>query len=103
MDMLPILPPTLRRPPSRPTKMRRREFDEPQTTTKLTKKGVTKHKTGVHNQVVAPTHEEATPTYQEATLREKLSFKRKPVGEPNIVRWMPSTKESSVLDPSMRL
>ncbi|MBA0842152.1 hypothetical protein Goarm_001997 [Gossypium armourianum] len=40
MDMLPIMPPTLRRPPSRPTKMRRRESDEPQTTTKLTKKGV---------------------------------------------------------------
>ncbi|MBA0729106.1 hypothetical protein Golax_020509 [Gossypium laxum] len=40
MDMLPILPPTLRRPPSRPTKMRRRESDEPQTTTKLTKEGV---------------------------------------------------------------
>ncbi|MBA0814460.1 hypothetical protein Gohar_020291, partial [Gossypium harknessii] len=40
MDMLPIMPPTLRRPPSRPAKMRRRESDEPQTTTKLTKKGV---------------------------------------------------------------
>ncbi|MBA0666082.1 hypothetical protein Goklo_002536 [Gossypium klotzschianum] len=64
---------------------------------------VTRHKAGVHNQVVAPTHQEATPTYQEATLREKLSFKRKPVREPNIVRWMPSTQESSVLDQSMRL
>ncbi|PPE02056.1 hypothetical protein GOBAR_DD00927 [Gossypium barbadense] len=35
-NMLPILPPTLRRPPGRPTKVKR-------------------HKVGVHNQVVAPT------------------------------------------------
>ncbi|MBA0762666.1 hypothetical protein Gotri_012251 [Gossypium trilobum] len=41
-NMLPILPPTLRRPPGRPTKVKR-------------------HKVGVHNQVVAPTQQQATP------------------------------------------
>ncbi|MBA0789010.1 hypothetical protein Gotri_026592, partial [Gossypium trilobum] len=30
-NILPILPPTLRRPPGRPTKVRRKELDEPQT------------------------------------------------------------------------
>ncbi|MBA0733610.1 hypothetical protein Gogos_017605, partial [Gossypium gossypioides] len=86
--MLPILPLILRKPLGRPTTVRRKEPDEPQTTTKLTKKGVemkwskckklghdkksyrgevgqnipvTRHKLGVHNQVVAPTHQEATP------------------------------------------
>ncbi|MBA0791975.1 hypothetical protein Gohar_016513, partial [Gossypium harknessii] len=74
---------TLRKPLGRPTKVRRKEPDEPQTTTKLTKKGVemkcskckklghdkksyrgevTRCKVGVHNQVVAPTHQETTPT-----------------------------------------
>ncbi|MBA0725973.1 hypothetical protein Golax_001831, partial [Gossypium laxum] len=38
--MLPILPPTLRRPLSRPTKVRRKEPDEPQTTERLTKRRV---------------------------------------------------------------
>ncbi|XP_016747265.1 uncharacterized protein [Gossypium hirsutum] len=41
-NMLPILSPTLRRPPGRPTKVKR-------------------HKVGVHNQVVAPTQQQATP------------------------------------------
>ncbi|MBA0686509.1 hypothetical protein Goari_014108 [Gossypium aridum] len=40
--MLPILPPLIRRLPSRPTKIRRKEPDEPQTTVKLSKKGVQK-------------------------------------------------------------
>ncbi|KAH1046222.1 hypothetical protein J1N35_037006 [Gossypium stocksii] len=31
-NMLPILPPPLRRPPGRPIKVRRKELDEPQTT-----------------------------------------------------------------------
>ncbi|PPS11525.1 hypothetical protein GOBAR_AA09114 [Gossypium barbadense] len=52
-DMLPILLPTLRRPLGRPTKVKR-------------------HKVGVHNQVVAPTHQEVIAP------KEKLSFKRKP-------------------------
>ncbi|PPD80931.1 hypothetical protein GOBAR_DD22144 [Gossypium barbadense] len=39
-NMLPILPPTLRRPPGRPTKVRRKEPDEPQTTERLSKRGV---------------------------------------------------------------
>ncbi|MBA0605102.1 hypothetical protein Godav_017713, partial [Gossypium davidsonii] len=59
---------------------------------------VKRHKVGVHNQVVASTQQQATPNQQEstptqqavpthhkdATLREKLSFKRKPT----TVRWM---------------
>ncbi|XP_016691021.1 uncharacterized protein [Gossypium hirsutum] len=47
-NMLPILPPTLRRPPGRPTKVKR-------------------HKVGVHNQVVAPTQQQVTPNQQEYT------------------------------------
>ncbi|MFQ6622568.1 hypothetical protein Gotur_002166 [Gossypium turneri] len=81
-NMLPILPLTQRRPPDRPTKVRRKELDEPQTTKRLSKtrvdmrcikckrlvhnkrscKGevgqnipVKRHKVGVHNQVVALT------------------------------------------------
>ncbi|MBA0723472.1 hypothetical protein Golax_004049 [Gossypium laxum] len=38
--MLSILPPTLRRSLGRPTGVRKKEPDEPQTTTKLTKKRV---------------------------------------------------------------
>ncbi|MFQ6646528.1 hypothetical protein Gotur_020320 [Gossypium turneri] len=38
-NMLPILSPTLRRPPGRPTKVRRKEPDEPQTTERLSKRG----------------------------------------------------------------
>ncbi|MFQ6625624.1 hypothetical protein Gotur_005708 [Gossypium turneri] len=60
-NMLPILPPTLRRPPGRPTKVRRKEPDEPQTTERLSKRGVKRHKVGVHNQVVAPTQQQGTP------------------------------------------
>ncbi|PPR92120.1 hypothetical protein GOBAR_AA28550 [Gossypium barbadense] len=39
-NMLPILPPPLRRPPGRPTKVKRKEPDEPQTTERLSKRGV---------------------------------------------------------------
>ncbi|MBA0748138.1 hypothetical protein Gogos_004988 [Gossypium gossypioides] len=74
-----VKPPTLRRSLGRPTRVRRKEPDEPQTTTKLTKKMVRRHKVGVHNQVVALTRQEVAPTHQEAaTPREKLPFKRKP-------------------------
>ncbi|MFQ6640476.1 hypothetical protein Gotur_015899, partial [Gossypium turneri] len=104
-DMLPILPPMLRRLLDRLTKVRRKEFDEPQTTESLTKRGVKRQKFGIHNQMVAPTQQEATPTHQQAALthrqadspREKLPFKRKPT----TVRWIPFTQESSVSDPSM--
>ncbi|MBA0860607.1 hypothetical protein Goshw_019307 [Gossypium schwendimanii] len=97
---LPILPPTLRRSPGRPTKVKR-------------------HKVGVHNQVVASTQQQATPNQQESTPtqlqtgstqlqtaptyeqfapthqkyvapREKLPFNRKLT----TVRWMPPTQES---------
>ncbi|KAK5819855.1 hypothetical protein PVK06_024884 [Gossypium arboreum] len=39
-NMLPILPHPLRRPPGRPIKVRRKEPDEPQTTERLSKRGV---------------------------------------------------------------
>ncbi|PPS10099.1 hypothetical protein GOBAR_AA10538 [Gossypium barbadense] len=39
-NMLPILPPLLRKPPGRPTKVRRKEPDEPQTIERLSKRGV---------------------------------------------------------------
>ncbi|MFQ6640475.1 hypothetical protein Gotur_015899 [Gossypium turneri] len=68
---------------------------------------VKRQKFGIHNQMVAPTQQEATPTHQQAALthrqadspREKLPFKRKPT----TVRWIPFTQESSVSDPSMTL
>ncbi|XP_016694733.1 uncharacterized protein [Gossypium hirsutum] len=90
-NMLSILPPTLRKPHDRPTKVRRKEPDEPQTTERLSKRGVDmrcskckrighnkrsckwevgqnipvkRHKVGVHNQVVAPTQRQATPNRQ---------------------------------------
>ncbi|MBA0839623.1 hypothetical protein Goarm_005329 [Gossypium armourianum] len=98
--MLSILPPTLRKSLGRPTGVRKKEPDKPQTTTKLTKKMVRRHKVGVHNQVVALTRQKAAPTHQEAaTPREKLPCKRKLT----TVRWMPSTQESSVSDPLMTL
>ncbi|KAK5802654.1 hypothetical protein PVK06_030266 [Gossypium arboreum] len=88
LDMLRKLPFTLRRPPSKPTTVKR-------------------HKVGVHNQVVAPTQQKAAPTHQKtaqahqqfAAPREKLPLKRKPT----TLRWMPSTQESSVSDLSMTL
>ncbi|KAK5794658.1 hypothetical protein PVK06_035897 [Gossypium arboreum] len=39
-NMLPILPPPLRRPPGRPTKVKRKEPDEPQTIERLSKRRV---------------------------------------------------------------
>ncbi|PPS02964.1 hypothetical protein GOBAR_AA17702 [Gossypium barbadense] len=39
-NMLPLLPPTLRRTPGRPIKVTRKESDEPQTIKRPTKKGV---------------------------------------------------------------
>ncbi|MBA0664008.1 hypothetical protein Goklo_004084 [Gossypium klotzschianum] len=85
--MLSILLPTLRRPPGRPTKVRRKELNKPQTTEMLSKRGVEmrcskcnkighnkrsckrkvgknipvkRHKVGVHNQVVAQTQQQST-------------------------------------------
>ncbi|KAG8482993.1 hypothetical protein CXB51_021909 [Gossypium anomalum] len=88
LDMLQKLPFTLRRPPSKPTKVKR-------------------HKVGVHNQVVAPTQQKVALTYQQTAPahqkfgapREKLPLKRKPT----TLRWMPSTQESVVSDLSMTL
>ncbi|KAG8479499.1 hypothetical protein CXB51_029299 [Gossypium anomalum] len=59
--MLSILPSTLRKPPGRPTKVKR-------------------HKVGIHNQVVAPNQQETTPTHQQDVApRGNLPFKRKPI------------------------
>ncbi|PPS03468.1 hypothetical protein GOBAR_AA17193 [Gossypium barbadense] len=87
-NMLPILPPPLRRPPGRPTKVRRKEPDEQQTTKRLSKRGVemrcSKCKIIGHNkrsckgevdqnipvkrhQVGVRTQQEATPSQQEGT------------------------------------
>ncbi|PPR99840.1 hypothetical protein GOBAR_AA20830 [Gossypium barbadense] len=87
-NMLPILPPPLRRPPGRPTKVRRKELDEPQTTERLSKRGVemrySKCKIIGHNkrsckgevgqnipvkrhQVGDRTQQQATPSQQEGT------------------------------------
>ncbi|PPE02239.1 hypothetical protein GOBAR_DD00766 [Gossypium barbadense] len=90
LDMLPILPHRLRRLLDRLTKVRRKEFDEPQTTERLTERGVEmrcskcnilghnkrsyrrevgqnipvkRQKVGIHNQMVAPTQQEATQTH----------------------------------------
>ncbi|KAH1063399.1 hypothetical protein J1N35_028386 [Gossypium stocksii] len=113
--MLPILPPPLRRPPDKLTKMRRKELDEPKPTERLSKRGVEmrcskckrighnkrsfkgevkRHKVGVTTQQEGTPTQHATPTHQQAALRQKLPFKRKPT----TVRWMPSTKESSMTD-----
>ncbi|KAK5792995.1 hypothetical protein PVK06_034129 [Gossypium arboreum] len=98
--MLLILLPTLRRPPGRPIKVRRKELDEPQTTKGLSKRGVDmrcskckrighnkrsckgevgqnipvkRHKVGVHNQVVAPTSQQVTPNQQESTPTQQAA------------------------------
>ncbi|KAK5770601.1 hypothetical protein PVK06_046752 [Gossypium arboreum] len=85
-NMLPILPPPLRRPPRRPIKVRRKEPDEPQTTKRLSKrvvemrcskckiighnKGSCKGKVGQNilvkrHQVGIRTQQQATPSQQE--------------------------------------
>ncbi|KAH1032729.1 hypothetical protein J1N35_044903 [Gossypium stocksii] len=105
-NMLPILSPLLRRPLGKPTKVRRKEPDEPQTTERLSKRGVEvkRHQVGVptqqqatsnqqegtSTQQAAPTQLPTAPTRQQAALRQKLPFKRKP----NNVRWMFSSQES---------
>ncbi|PPS10344.1 hypothetical protein GOBAR_AA10301 [Gossypium barbadense] len=125
--MLLILPPTLRRPPGRPTKVRRKEPDEPQTTERLSKRVVDmrcikRHKVGVHNQVVALTQQQVTlnqqesiptqqvaltqlqtaPTYQQAapTYQKDIAPREKLSfkRKPTTVRWMPPTQESSMTD-----
>ncbi|PPR95159.1 hypothetical protein GOBAR_AA25527 [Gossypium barbadense] len=83
-NMLLILPPTLRRPPGRPTKVRKKEPDKPQTTERLIKRGVdmrcSKCKRIGHNKrsykeevdqniPVTPNQQESTPTQQAALLQ----------------------------------
>ncbi|PPS00672.1 hypothetical protein GOBAR_AA19997 [Gossypium barbadense] len=120
--MLPILPPPLRKPLGRPTKVRRKEPDEPQKTERLSKRGVemrcSKYKRVGHNKrsckgevgqniPATPNQQEGTPTqqaaptqlptaatHQQAALKQKLPFKRKLT----TVRWMPSTQEPSMID-----
>ncbi|KAK5811755.1 hypothetical protein PVK06_027123 [Gossypium arboreum] len=124
-NMLPILPPPLRRPPGRPTKVRRKEPDKSQTTERLSKRGVemrcSKCKIISHNKrsckgevgqnipatlsqqkgtptqlPTTPTQIPTAPTHQEAALRQKFPLKTKSIT--TTVRWMPSTRESSMTD-----
>ncbi|XP_017613447.1 uncharacterized protein LOC108458534 [Gossypium arboreum] len=76
-NMLPILFPPLRRPPGRPTNVRRKKPDEPQTTERLSKRGVeikcSKYKRVGHNKMSCKGEvgqnipQQATPNQQEAT------------------------------------
>ncbi|KAK5793909.1 hypothetical protein PVK06_035085 [Gossypium arboreum] len=84
-NMLPILPPPLRRPPGRPTKVRRKELDEPQTTERLSKRGVemrySKCKIIGHNKrsckgevgqnIPVKRHQVGDQTQQQATLSQQ--------------------------------
>ncbi|KAH1033540.1 hypothetical protein J1N35_045714 [Gossypium stocksii] len=79
--MLQILPPPLRRPPGRPTKVRKKEPDEGQTTDRLSKRGVemrcSKCKRIGHNKrsykgevgqnIPVKRHQLGAPTQQQAT------------------------------------
>ncbi|KAG8502025.1 hypothetical protein CXB51_000227 [Gossypium anomalum] len=99
-NMLPILPHPLRRPPGRPTKVRRKEPDEPQTTERLSKRGVeircSKCKRVGHNRrsckgevgqniqvkrhkVGIPTQQQATPNQQEGTSTQQASLTQLPI------------------------
>ncbi|PPR98795.1 hypothetical protein GOBAR_AA21873 [Gossypium barbadense] len=80
-NMLPILPPTLRRPPGRTTKVKRKEPDETQTIERLSKRGVdmrcSKCKRIGHNKksckgevgqnIPVKRHKVGVPTQQQAT------------------------------------
>ncbi|PPD95291.1 hypothetical protein GOBAR_DD07699 [Gossypium barbadense] len=82
-NMLPILPPTLRRPTGRPTRVRRKEPNEPQTTEWLSKRGVdmrcNKCKRIGHNkksckgEVGQNILQQATPNQQESTLTQQAT------------------------------
>ncbi|PPR96859.1 hypothetical protein GOBAR_AA23815 [Gossypium barbadense] len=126
-NMLPILPPPLRRPPGRPTKVRRKEPDKSQTTERLSKRGVemrcSKCKIISHNkrsckgevgqnilqqatfsqQKGTPTQLPSTPTQiPTAPTHQEAALRQKfPLKTKSItttVGWMPSTQESSMTD-----
>ncbi|PPS11637.1 hypothetical protein GOBAR_AA09016 [Gossypium barbadense] len=111
--MLPILPPPLRRPPGRPIKVRRKEPDEPQTTERLSKRGVEmrlkgiklvldpatgypKSARGYPNSTRCPNSVTYCPNSSRSCPKTKLPLKRK--STTTTVRWMPSTQESSMTD-----
>ncbi|KAG8493120.1 hypothetical protein CXB51_010632 [Gossypium anomalum] len=99
-NMLPILPPPLKRPPGKPTKVRRKEPDEPQTIERLSKRGVveircSKCKKVGHNKrsckgevgqnipvkrhkVGVPTQQQATPNQQEGTPTQQAALTQLP-------------------------
>ncbi|KAK8705322.1 hypothetical protein V6N13_048926 [Hibiscus sabdariffa] len=116
LDMEPILPPQLRRPPGRPHKVRKKEADEPLVSGKVGKKGETKRcrkcgKKGhndvrtckgvavgcnpILNQNFRCLKQPVTSSTQQPPMK-KLPIKRKlPPTElppPTIVRWMPTPR-----------
>ncbi|KAG8502941.1 hypothetical protein CXB51_000733 [Gossypium anomalum] len=88
-NMLPILPPPLRRPPGGPTKVKRHKVGVP-----TQQQATPNQQEGTSTQQASLTQLSIAPTHQQAALRQKLPFKRKPT----TVRWMPSTQESSMTD-----
>ncbi|PPS09515.1 hypothetical protein GOBAR_AA11121 [Gossypium barbadense] len=97
-NMLPILLPTLRRPPgqktqrwcSQPSGCLYSATGYPKSTRECP------NLTGCPNSVTnCPTYQQPVPTHQkDVAPREKLSFKRKPT----TIRWIPPTQKSSMTD-----
>ncbi|KHG24217.1 hypothetical protein F383_09046 [Gossypium arboreum] len=79
-NMLPILPPPLRKPLDRPTKVKRHKVGVP------TQQQATRNQQeDTLTQQAALTQLPTALTHQQAALRQKLPFKRKPT----TARWMP--------------
>ncbi|KAG8479744.1 hypothetical protein CXB51_029261 [Gossypium anomalum] len=115
-NMLPVLPPLLRRPPGRPTKVRRKEPDEPQTTERLSKREVemrcSKCKIIGHNkrsckgevgqnfpvkrhQVGVRTQQQATPSQQEGTPTQQGAPTQLPTA-PTQIPTAPTHQEAAL-------
>ncbi|PPR86088.1 hypothetical protein GOBAR_AA34609 [Gossypium barbadense] len=90
-NMLPILPPPLKRPLGRPTKVKRHQVG-----VRTQQEATPSQQEGTPTQQGAPTQLPTAPTHQEAASRQKLPLKRK--STTTTVRWMPSTQESSMTD-----
>ncbi|KAG8493248.1 hypothetical protein CXB51_010730 [Gossypium anomalum] len=115
-NMLPVLPPPLRRPPGRSIKVRRKEPDEPQTTERLSKRGVemrcSKCKIIGHNkrsckgkvgqnipvkrhQVGVRTQQQATPSQQEGTPTQQGAPTQLPTA-PTQIPTAPTHQEAAL-------
>ncbi|KAG8485372.1 hypothetical protein CXB51_021714 [Gossypium anomalum] len=72
LNMQPILPPTLKRPLGRPTKVRMKEPDEPQTTERLSKRRLSKRmkQATPNQQEYTPTQEKCNTPYSCLTPRQ---------------------------------